>query len=230
LKSAGPGEPVLILGFQELPSVGDVITGDKGAAKSAKINTSEKQKAGEEELAVLIKANSAGSLDAIKSSVPKGVKVLKSGVGEVGESDVFFAKTSKSTIIVFEAKLPSAVKKLAENEQVQIYEFKIIYELIQKLEELVDLKQTKILGKLEILARFPYNKREVAGCKVLEGKVMTKNTLLLTRNEKELAQVKVSSLRRGKNEINEAKVGEECGILFSPAEKFEIGDILVAIE
>lgn len=229
VKEARPGDPVIILGFTDLPEVGITITANPQT--SAKDSTDQTPtNLADDELGIVLKVKSAGSVDAIKSSLPAKAKVLLSDVGDVTESDVFFAKAADAPIFVFEAKLPNRVKNLAETEEVDIYTFDIIYKLIEEIEAILESGRTKYSAKLEILARFPYNNLAVAGSKVLEGTLDKTDSLILVRDNKELGKVKIKSMRSEKNEIDQAKAGQECGILFVPQLDFKVGDQLLAVK
>lgn len=226
-KEAKPGDPALIMGFSDLPEVGAKI-----ASESFDINKVEKEDGGmnKDQFPVVIKVKSAGSLDAIRASLPQEVYIARAEVGDITDNDIFFAKTSGSVILGFETKTAKTALKLAENDNVDIYEFSIIYELIQKVEELLKSGKDEVLGKLEILAIFPYNKLNVAGGKVLEGLISLKDKVKVFRGEKEVGESRVVSIRSEKNEINQAKPGQECGLLLKPQPNFEIGDIIVSVK
>jgi translation initiation factor IF-2 len=227
VKEALPGDPVAILGFTDVPEVGAEVV--HGSAKNTSQGQSAKQeKVGDEQLGLVVKTQSLGSLEAIVASLPKDAIVLSKGVGEVSDSDVFFAKTSGAVIVSFETKIGNSVKRLADTEGVEIADFKIIYELVEYVEKKIEEGKMKIFGKAEILAEFPFNKTRVAGCKILEGRMAKGDKIVVMRGEKELGSSKISSMRREKNEISEARAGEECGIVMSPLSAFEKGDILVA--
>lgn len=233
-KEAFPGDPVVILGFSALPEVGQSII-SKSAAKLddhvVTLNQGEEIPDVEEgQLPVLLKAQSAGSLEALAASLPSDVIVMRSDVGEITETDVFFAKTAKAIIIGFESKTPSRVQKLAETEGVSIHNFQIIYELIQFLEQEVDKRKTKIQGLADIVASFPYERMQVAGCKVRQGVIKVKDKPVILRNGEELGHVTIVSIRKHKEEVPEVKEGEECGILFRPQLNFAPGDMLVSIK
>jgi len=231
VKEAGLSKPILILGFSDLPQVGqEIVSADKAQPQQKKKNdVRQTREISEEELAVVVKTASAGCLEAILASLPQKVKVLKSGVGAVTESDIFFAKTSTSVILTFELKLTGSTRKLSETEGVDIYEFNIIYDLIKKAEELVEQKQTKIKAEARVQAAFPFNNLTVAGCKVGSGTLSKGDKIILKRGEKEIGQGRVVSLRRGKEDLNVAKAGEECGIIFKPQFDFEVGDMILSV-
>lgn len=232
IKEANLSEPVLILGFSQLPEVGQVLVpADKvQVEKESTAETNRRKKeVSENEVGLVVKAASAGSLEAVLTSLPKGAVVLESAVGDVTESDIFFAKTSGAVVLTFNLKLSGPVRKLAETEGVEIFEFEIIYDLIKKAEELVAQKQTKIKSELKIMATFPYNDLIVAGCKVQNGEVEKGDKIIVKRGEREIGQGRVTSLKRGKEDLDVARAGEECGLIFKPQFDFEVGDMILSV-
>ncbi len=231
IKKALPGEPALILGFKKLPSVGAIASCAKAKAKDRKQSKRPKvPEVKEDQLPIVLKAQNAGSLEALLTNLPLEVVVILSGVGEVNESDVFFAKSAGSVqIFAFEVKIPSTVAKLAQTEGVVIESFDVIYKLIERLEELIKEGEKEILGKAEIVASFPFNNKQVAGCRMISGRIGAKDSLILMREEKELGEAKGVSMRKQKQAIQEAKKGEEFGIILRPQLDFEKGDMLVSV-
>lgn len=230
-KESLPGGPALILGFTQTPEVGALLTlknSLKNEPDTIDKSNHKKIKVGEEQLGVIIKAQTAGALEAITALLPADAVEIAASVGDVTETDVFYAKTSKAIILAFESKVSSAVAKLAEAEHVEVAEFRIIYELSDFVEKKLDALKTKILGRALVVAEFPFDKTKVAGCKIIEGRIVKNDNISVTRNEKEIQTSKVISLKRGKNDIPEARAGEECGIILSGVANFEKGDILVA--
>jgi translation initiation factor IF-2 len=118
---------------------------------------------------------------------------------------------------------------LAKTEGVSIHTFGIIYELFEKIEENMEGEKQQIIGKAEVVQIFPFNKKKVAGCKVVEGVISRQNPLILSRNDKELGKVRITTMRREKEKIAQAKQGETCGIIFSPQLEFAIGDMLLSL-
>lgn len=230
VKEVLPGEPALVLGFSDLPEVGASVGSSQGTPKSAAA-AREVPELKEGQLGVVLKVQSAGAIDAISRSLPDNAVLLFSGVGDVSESDIFFAKSSGATVVAFESGIPGSVKRLADTEGVEARKFAIIYELVGFLEEKLTGGKAEVVGKAEIIAKFPYNNAQVAGCKIVEGKISTKDKLLLISNqEKELGEVKIISMRREKNKLEEAKAGEECGIVFAPQIPFDVGCKLFAVK
>lgn len=228
IKEVNPGEGAAILGFTSTPNVGTKIF---NSPQGAILEEKEKEKRGkpaEGEVTVFLKADNAGALEALLASMPEKAVVVGSSVGELTSSDVLSAKNASAIVLVFEAKIPSSVAKLAETEGVIVERFTIIYELLQRLEEIINKGIKVILGKAQVLASFPYEGKKVAGCKVLEGRINKGDNLILMREEKEIGKAKIISMKKQKQEINEAKAGEEFGVFLSPQLDFAVGDVLLS--
>jgi len=232
---ATPGMPVLIIGFSSLPSVGDVLSSTQKIAKKVvnETNTNNlyvKDKIGDK-LPIILKAKTQGSLEAILKTISKDdVIVMHSSVGDVTENDVFLAKSSNSIIFVFESGVSGAVKRLADTEDIKIKSYKIVYELLNELDELVKKGQDVLIGSAEILAKFPFDGKQVAGVKIKEGIINKKDKLALMRGEKKIGEVRISTIRKQKDEVESVSQGEECGILFNPQLEFIVGDMLLSVK
>ncbi|MFZ5933112.1 MAG: translation initiation factor IF-2 [Patescibacteria group bacterium] len=231
VKEVFPGEPAQVIGFEDIPPVGARIRkeGELGVSRLPLKKEKKLGKLKEGQIAIVLKARSVGSLEAVLRSLSHDIVVIDSGVGDVSESDVLNAKAANAWIFAFESKIPTAVVKLAETEDVHLERFEVIYELLDRLDELLKKGQTEILGRAEIVASFPYDEKRIAGCKVIAGKITKTDNLVIMRGEKELGRLKAISLKKQKNEIIEAKAGEEFGILFEPQLDFQIGDVLVSL-
>lgn len=232
VKEILPGQPGQILGFSALPSVGSVITSDKNLVTikgTTFRNKDEYKKVKEDELPVILKAKSVGALEALQNLLPDKVVVVASSVGDILESDILMAKSTGAWIFAFETNAPSSVLKLAEAEKVKLNKFDIVYELIDKMTEIVKSGNKEILGRAEIVAAFPFDNKKVAGCKVTMGKILKTSNLTLVRGEREIGNVKALSIKREKSEINQALAGEDFGILFEPQLDFQIGDVILSV-
>ncbi len=230
IREALPSEPAQILGFETLPSVGTLITSSGQSVLVSQKPKEVRVKVERGQIPIMVKAQSEGALEAVLASAPPGVVSVSSGVGDVYESDVLLAKSSGiPRIFCFESKASPAVLKLAEAEGVRIEIFRVIYELLQRLEELVKKAEVEVLGRAEVVAQFPFNNKKVAGCRVVSGQISKTDRLLVLRGEKKLGEVKVVSLKKQKQEISLAKVGEEFGIVFEPQLDFDVGDVLVSV-
>lgn len=228
VKEILPGEPARILGFESLPQVGSIISNieieskQTGEAVSKQIDKTK--------IPIYLKANNAGSLEALVASIPQEFAIIEASVGDVIESDVLNAKANKALIFVFESRVSGSVKKLAEMEKVKVERFDIIYELLQRLDEIIKSGLTEIVGRAEILATFPFDGKRVAGSKIMMGRIEKTGDVRLMRGEKELGKIKVLSIKKQKQEVPGASQGEECGIFFAPQLDFQIGDVIVAVK
>jgi translation initiation factor IF-2 len=226
VKEIESGYPAQILGFNELPEVGSSIAAQSQTAKQP-IQQNTQAKDGK--VKIFVKAKTSGSLEALLANIPEGVQVTGSGVGDVIENDIFFAKASGALIFLFEAKFASNIRKLAETEDVKMERFDVVYDLLERLKELSKVGQEEIIGQAQILATFPFNSKKVAGCKIISGKISKVGQFKLMRNDKELGRVRVTSIKKQKEEVSEVKQGEECGILFEPQLDFQPGDVLLSV-
>ena len=233
IKQALAGQPVQILGFAEAPAVGTIISStstDKQTEASSIAKPTKLSKEDKVKIKIVIKASNAGSLEAVVAGLPSGVLLVDSGVGDVFESNILDTKAlGASYIFAFESKISSSVLKLAEAEGVKIESFAVIYELFQRIEEIVLGGKEEILGKAEITASFPFNDKKIAGCRVLMGKINLKDKLFLKREEKVLGQVRAVSMKKQKQEVAQVGAGEEFGVLLQPQLDFALGDMLVSV-
>ncbi|MCX7928664.1 MAG: GTP-binding protein [Patescibacteria group bacterium] len=232
VQKVSTGYPACILGLSGLPQVGSKIL-QKGinvnlpAIEIKKNNPALSDITGK--LAILVKVHNEGTRESILAGLPKNVIVVDSGVGDVTESDVFTAKSSTARIIAFEVKVPVSVSLLAKTEGVEIECFDVIYKLIDRLEELISKGNVEELGKAKILAIFPFDNKKVCGVKVMSGKLTKSDRVVLMSQGISKGELKIVSMKRGKEDINEAKQGEECGILCMPQLDFSTGDMIVSI-
>lgn len=250
---ATPGKPVEVLGFTSFPSVGMTLTSvakSRGLSETV-LESVQPAPVGElpdflkpidieadRKILIVLKADTAGSLEAILASLPKKVDVVQSSVGDITEADVLFAKSSKAVVIGFGVACKATVVKLAQTEKVMYRTYTIIYELLGELAEVVAgmkvvLGKERELGKGVIIAEFPFNGLRVAGTKVASGRLARGDSVKIVRQEKngeiEIGRVKIKSVRRGRENITKAEVGVECGILFDEKLDFAVGDAIIAV-
>ncbi len=223
------GEPARILGFESLPAVGAVIT-DHEIDKQPHSAIASRGTVDKTKIPLYLKANNAGSLEALVASIPQEFTVIDASVGDVIESDILNAKSNKAIIFVFESKVSSNIKKLAEMEKIKVERFEIIYELLQRLDEIIKKGLVEIIGKAEIVASFPFDGKKVAGSKIIMGRIEKTGDVRLMRGETELGKIKILSIKKQKQEVQGASQGEECGIFFAPQLDFQIGDVIVAVK
>jgi translation initiation factor IF-2 len=234
-EAVSPGDPILVLGFESLPSVGAVVhkSGEQVPSLTEEAKKGLPQKTEEGKLKIILKADVSGSLEAILGCLPSEVQVMDSGVGEITEADVLFAKTLGAEIYGFNLAVSGSVKKLAETEKVKIKNYNIIYDLLKDLEEriLKILEPTidrKVLGKAEIVAVFEIKGERIAGARVLEGKINKNVPVCIQRGEKILAEARITSLKQQKQDVNEVTLGTEFGVVLSGKVDFKEGDVIIS--
>ncbi|MEO9112330.1 MAG: translation initiation factor IF-2, partial [Lacunisphaera sp.] len=192
-------------------------------------------------LRIVLKSDVFGSLEAVKNildgikSAKVSLDVVASDVGIISKNDVLMASASKAVIIGFNTKQENGVVALAKHHGVTIQSFGIIYELGDKVKELMadllepDLKENK-LGVAEVRQVFPVAKGFVAGCLVTEGKVNRGTTARVRRGKESLFEGKVGTLRRFKDDANEVRAGLECGIRLDGFDGYQPGDRIECYE
>lgn len=241
LQAIEPGQAGEVLGFTEVPPVGGRVKIAKGMSISEltslpkKLEIKELEEREEEKIKIILKADTQGTLEAILGSFPEEVKVIFSGIGNINESDIFLAKTTGAEIVGFNVKISSSVEKLAKSEGVKVSLHKIIYELLEEIERralkiLEPTLEEKILGVAKIIAEFIVKNQRVAGCRVEEGEIAKQFPLHLKRQEKILGDCQIISLRKGKEDVNKVKKGEEFGVILSGLVDFKVGDVLISFQ
>lgn len=233
VKLAGPSQPIQVLGFKKVPMVGSPVTLEPGKKTLIRKKTTEAVTQETEKLKIILKADTQGTLEAIKNNLSEEVKIIDSGVGGVNESDILMAASTGAFIIDFRTKVSKKIKELAELEGVKIRSYKVIYHLFEDLEKeiLKILEPTideKIQGEAKIIAEFTIKKEHIAGCRVLKGKIHKKDPVHLKRKEEILGTAKIKSLQREKQDIVKAKKGDEIGMVFSPELDFRLDDMIVS--
>lgn len=228
VKMAQPGDVVGVLGFSDLPEVGRRVSLQIDEKSQSRVIKRDLEKS--EDIPVLIKAASSGGLEALMASLPSGFNPFWTGIGDLTESDVFTAKSASALIILFGVRAPSSVAKLCDMEGVSYSSFSVIYDLVDYLEKYLSSKSSNISGAAIVMASFPFSGKRVAGSKILEGQINVGDEIVLKRDDKVLGKAKIVSMRREKNEIQFAKPGEECGILFFPQLEFEANDMIISVK
>ncbi len=240
IKLASPGMPVQILGFQSLPLVGEVVvpgalapleTGSQDPIpndpKTPLIDPLAKR------LNLIVKADTAGSLEAIKGSFTSDVNLISSGTGDITESDVLMAQATGSILIGFNVRISSAVTKLAEAEKVIIKNHKIIYEILEYIEKKVlKMMEPTIdedeLGTATVIKVFEINGDKIAGCRVEQGRLEIGDTIHLKKSDGTSKDAKIKSLRLGKEEVKKVGAGTECGVFLFPNLDVQPKDAIIA--
>ena len=179
-----------------------------------------------------------GSIGAIVTSLEKlnnenvHVKIIHTGVGTITESDVMLAGTTGSVIIGFNVRPTTAVQNFAEREKIQIRLYRVIYDIINDVEDamkgmLDPVYKEEVLGKVEVRETFKVpNVGTVAGAYVQEGKVIRNAEIRLVRDGIVIHEGQISSLRRFKDDVKEVNQGYECGIGIENYNDIKIGDVI----
>jgi len=260
IKEALPSRPVIILGFEKVPAVGEKFKSYKTEKEAMeKIKKEEPKReigntvldlSGDKKVSnIILKGDVFGSLEAIEGmlkNLPQDkavLRILKSEVGEINETDARLAEISKAEIIGFRVKISPSVMKFMKNpsagsgqagNKVRIKTFDIIYELIQNvrygLEKTLELEVIRTdVGKLRtILVFWGEKNRQIVGGKITEGELKRGSKLEVFRQDQKIGTGKIVNLQRDKKDIDKLSKGDEAGILFEGNVKIEKGDILVA--
>lgn len=261
---AGPSTPVEITGLTENPSAGDKFMAfeTEAEAKSvaekrkdaAKMNAGKDKKvslddlfasvdAGNKEINVVLKADVRGSEEAVKNALEKikeqdvSVKVIRSGIGAITESDVVLASASNAIIIGFNVVASSSAKDIAKDNNIDIRLYTIIYKLVEDIEAAINGMldpefEEKILGEAEIRKIFKFSKiGNIAGSYIISGIVKNGALARVIRDGVVIASdEKIASLQREKDTVKEVKKGYECGITLEKFNDFKEGDTIEAYE
>ena len=264
VKSAGPSMPVEVLGFEELPQAGDTLVVVENERKAREIAQKIKEKrekeeklsqslrlediyrkieAGEvKELKLIVKADTMGSLEALKKSLEElsteevAVRVIHGAVGGITENDVMLAKASGAIIIGFNTRPDPKARELIEKEKVDVRMYGIIYQVIDDVKKalqglLEPVEREEVLGSAEVRATFKIKKvGTVAGCYVLEGKMVRGAKARLIRDGVVVYDGQIESLKRFKEDVQEVARGYECGIKLKDFNDVKVGDIIECYE
>jgi translation initiation factor IF-2 len=270
IQEAGPARPVEVLGLQGVPSAGDQFQVVADVAKAQQISAFRQSKArasalartaargldqlhaqmeaGElKELLVILKADVQGSVEVLKDTLTKlstdkvKVRIIRSGVGAITESDVLLASASNATtsgtatvIIGFNVRPESRADDIARQENVEIRLHSIIYKVEEEIRNAMigmldaTIKET-VIGKAEIrdVIRVP-KIGSVAGSMVLNGFIKRTARARLIRDSVVVFENAIGSLRRFKDDVSEVQQGFECGITIERFNDYKVGDIIEA--
>ncbi|HKH99086.1 MAG TPA: translation initiation factor IF-2 [Candidatus Sulfotelmatobacter sp.] len=263
LQSAPPSTPVEILGMEGLPQAGDqfVVVADRdkargiseyreqkareaALAKSSRVSleglAEQIKTAGTKELNIILKGDVGGSVEVLSDLLAKlsndkvRLKLLRSGVGAITETDVLLASASNAIIIGFNVRPERKAQELAEQEEVDIRLHSIIYELQDEIKRAMTglleptIKET-YQGRAEVLETFRIPKvGTIAGCRVSDGLIKRDSEVRLLRDNVVVFKGKVQSLRRFKDDAKEVTNGMECGISIANYGDVKVGDVIEA--
>jgi len=250
VERALPSEPARISGFSSLPPSGalfSIVKNKKEAevlaiehkafsCASETIATAE----GITELPLVVKADVAGSVDAVIHELAKipheraAVRIVSSGVGSVSESDIKTAHASHGTIISFNVGTDAIARELADRDAVSILSFSIIYELSAKVKELLEkcvpaLAIEKELGRAKVLKTFSSDaKKQVLGLRYMSGILTVGNQIKILRHDTQIACGSITNLQQARADVKEIKVEGDFGAEVEAKENATYGDELVA--
>jgi translation initiation factor IF-2 len=260
-KSAGPSTPVEVLGLGGLPSPGDAFQALADAAKARQIALFRQEQAkartlgarsgrvtleslqqqlaeGSKDLALIVKADVQGSAEVLADSLDKlstekvKIKIIRSGVGAINESDVLLASASEAIIIGFNVRPDRNAADLADRESVDIRHYSVIYTVTDEIKKAMEglleptFREARI-GVAEVRELFKVPKfGTIAGCMVTEGRIVRSGEAQarLLRDNVVVHEGRIGSLRRFKDDVSEVKSGLECGISFAGFNDIKVGD------
>lgn len=265
VNSAGPSHPVLVLGLHGAPNAGDSFSVMSEEREAKIIATKRKQLQREQgirsqkhvtldeigrriaigdfkELNIIVKGDMDGSVEALSDELLRlsneevQVNVIHKSVGQIIESDVMLASASDAIIIGFQVRPSVGAKKLAEQEQIDIRTYSIIYEAKKEVTDAIvgllapEVKE-KVVANLEVRDIFKITKvGTVAGCYVLDGKITRNTDVRLIRDGIVIYTGKLGSLKRFKDDVKEVQKGYECGLNIENFNDIKVGDIIEGFE
>ena len=265
VNSAGPSTPVQVLGMQGAPTAGDKFNALDSEVEAREIATKRMQLQREQglrtqkhitldeigrrlavgnfkELNIIVKGDVDGSIEALSDSLLKlsteqiQVNIISKAVGQISESDVLLASASDAIIIGFQVRPSGGARKLAEQEQIDIRLYSIIYDAINEIKAAMEGMlapefEEKIVANVEIRETFKISKvGTIAGCMVLDGKITRNSKIRIIREGVVIYTGELASLKRFKDDVKEVNQGYECGLNINNFNNIEVGDIVEAYE
>ncbi len=265
INEAGPATPVSLLGFEGAPGAGDKfhVMEDEREARNISLKRQQLQREQSlrtkkhltieeigrrialgdfKELSLIVKGDVDGSVEALCDSLQKlstekiQVRIIHKGVGQISESDVLLASASDAIVIGFQVRPSASARKLAEQEEIQIKLYSIIYKAIEEVKEamegLLSMKiEERIVGTAEIREVFKITKvGTIAGCMMLDGKITRNNKVRVIRDGIVIYTGTLGSLKRFKDDVKEVVKGYECGLNVDKFNNIEVNDIIEAFE
>ncbi len=265
IEKAGPSTPVSVLGFSATPQAGESFNVMASEAEAKEIATKRTQLIREQglrtkkhitldeigrrlaignfkELNIIVKADVDGSAEALADSLLKlstqevQVNVILKGVGQISESDVMLATASDAIIIGFQVRPSTQAKRLAEQEDIEIKQYSIIYAAIDEIkaaiEGLLEPKiEEKVVCNVDVREVFKISKvGTIAGCMVTDGKITRNTRIRIIRDGVVIHTGEIDALKRYKDDVKEVATGYECGISIKNFNNIEVGDNIEGFE
>ena len=265
MSHAGPSTPAVLLGLNGAAQAGDKFNVMQDEREAKNIATKRMQLQREQgvrtqkhitldeigrrlalgefkELNIIIKGDVDGSIEALSDSLQKlstdsiSVNIIHKSVGQISESDVMLAAASDAVIIGFQVRPSVNARKLAENEQIDIRLYSVIYNAIEELEKAMegmlspDIEE-QVVCNIEIRETFKISKvGTIAGCYVLDGKMSRNTQLRLIRDGIVVYTGELATLKRFKDDVKEVNAGYECGLSIKNFNDIKVGDIIEGFE
>ena len=259
VNQALPGEPVELLGFDGVPEAGELMRAVENERRARQLATERSTrlkaealarrsgkrisledifKRGVQELNLVLKADVAGSLEAIVDEIAKlpqeevSVNVIRSAVGAVTESDVMLAAASDAVILAFGVRPVGDARAVADREGVEIRHYSVIYRAIEELRDamqgmLAPEEVEETLGTVEVRQIFRASRvGTIAGCHVIDGKVTRGSKVRLIRDGTVVYDGEIASLRRFNDDVREVSAGFDCGIVLRDFADIKEGDVM----
>jgi translation initiation factor IF-2 len=265
IKEAGPAQPVQILGLPGAPQAGDKFNVMETEREAREIANKREQLLREQtlrtrkhitleeigrrkaigtfkELNVIVKGDVDGSVEALSDSLLQlsteevQVNIIHKAVGQISESDVLLASASDAVIVGFQVRPSASARKLAEQEQIEIRMYSIIYDAINEVKDameglLAPTVEEVIVGNIEVREVFKISKvGTVAGCYVTDGLIKRNNKIRIIRDFIVVHTGEISALKRFKDDVSEVRSGYECGLSIKNFNDIEVGDVLESFE
>jgi translation initiation factor IF-2 len=265
LDQAGPSTPVLLLGLTGAPQAGDVFNVMKNEKEAKQLAAKRQQLIREQslraqkhitldeigrriaigsfkELNIIVKGDVDGSIEALSDALLKlstdevQVNVIHKAVGAITESDIMLASASDAIIIGFQVRPVPQARKLAEQEQIDIRIYSIIYQATEELKAAIEgmlepKVEEKVVCNVEVRDVFKISKvGTVAGCYVLDGKITRNTKIRLIRDGIVVYTGNLGSLKRFKDDVKEVPAGYECGLNIENFNDVKVGDIIEGYE
>jgi translation initiation factor IF-2 len=265
VNEAGPSTPAVVLGLDGAPQAGEKFNVMETDREAREMATKRSQLLREQnmrtkkhitldeigrrlaignfkQLNVIVKGDVDGSVEALSDSLLKlstpevQVAIIHKGVGQISESDVLLASASDAIIVGFQVRPSGAAKRIAENEEIEIRLYSIIYDAINEVKDamegmLAPQVEEVIVGNVEVREVFKISKvGTIAGCMVTDGVVKRSNPIRIIRDGIVVYAGKLHSLKRFKDDASEVKSGFDCGIRLDGFDDMKVGDVIESYE
>ncbi|NBV04697.1 MAG: translation initiation factor IF-2, partial [Cytophagia bacterium] len=261
ISQVGPAQPVQVLGFATAPTSGERFYVTESESAAREIGTKRQQLMREQgmrtrkhitldeigrrlaignfkELNLIVKGDVDGSVEALSDSLLQlstkqiQVNVIHKGVGQITETDVMLASASDAIIVGFQVRPLASVRRLAEQEEIDIRTYSIIYDAINEIKSamegmLAPTVEEKVVANVEIREVFKITKvGTVAGCMVLDGKINRNTKVRVLRDGVVIYTGELASLKRFKEDVKEVATGYECGLNIQNFNDIKVGDLI----